>query len=352
MDKNSKNFLVDYLKTYTPSGEEELGNHIWNEEAYKYADDVIRLEYENTCAFLYADLKKRTPKTIVLEAHVDEISWRISNIEENGIIRVVRNGGSDSMIAPSKTGIIHVGKFTKIKGVFGFPAIHVREENGEIKPKDLMFDTGYTKKELLEKDVHVGQIITFDDEPIFLGDKYISGRALDNKLGGFIILEVLKRLKQENYVPNNHLVFANCISEEVGLYGAKLLPLQLKKLGYEISDALVVDVTHHTDTDTIEKSIEGEVLCGSGAVIEHSAQCHKKIKNIYTNVAKENGFKFQHAIGSFGNDTVSFYEHGIPTSILAIPLKYMHTTVETAHLDDVESIIKIFIETIKVLDNE
>lgn len=344
----NKEFLMEYLKTYTPSGMEHIGFDIWNEYAKQIVGDsnVDIASNNNTVANYNVDAAK---KIVILEAHVDEISWRISKISEDGNISVIRNGGSDAVIAPSKTGVIHLGNGETIKGVFGIAAIHVRGRGNESAPKveDLRFDTGYNKEELSKKGVRVGQIITFDDQPFILGDKYICGRALDNKLGGYIILEALKKFKahfdKNNAVPSIGVIVANCISEEVGLYGARILAQELKaKYKDKISGALVVDVTHDTTVDKTNQHKEGVVKCGDGAVIEHSAQCHYNITKMFEEVAEENKIKYQHAIGGFGNDTVSFYETGINTAILAIPLKYMHTTTEVADMADINAIIDIF----------
>lgn len=346
----NEKFLFDYLNTYTPSGMEHLGFQVWIDEIEKIVPkDNIKVYKNNNVT---AKLGVEDPKSVViLEAHVDEISWRISYISEDGMISVVRNGGSDSAIAPSKTGVIH-HKNGMLNGVFGYPAIHVRERTNEKAPKveELRFDTGYNKEELTEIGVKVGNIITFNDSPQILADRYIVGRALDNKLGGYIILQAFKRyneyLKSNNIKPSVEVIIANCISEEVGLYGAKILAKDLVNVyGLDkIHSALVVDVTHDTSVEKTNRHKEGNIKCGLGPVIEHSAQCHYKLNEIIENIARIKEIQYQDAVGSFGNDTVSFYENGINTAIVGIPLKYMHSTVEMASIDDINAIVELFYE--------
>ena len=150
---------------------------------------------------------------VVIEAHADEISWFVNYITDDGYIYVIRNGGSDHQIAPSMRVNIKTKKGI-VKGVFGWPAIHVRDPKTEQNPslKNIFIDVGCSsKKEVEAMGVHVGCVVTFEDELMELNKKYFTGRALDNRMGGFMIAEVVKRLS-ENTVSYTHLTLPTICS--------------------------------------------------------------------------------------------------------------------------------------------
>ena len=128
---------------------------------------------------------------VVIEAHADEISWFVNHISKDGFIHVIRNGGSDYVIAPSKKVNIHTSKGI-VEGVFGWPAIHTRHGDGKVVPKleNIFIDVGAkNKEEVLEMGIHVGCVITFTDELWLMNEKFYTGRALDNRMGGFCIAQ-------------------------------------------------------------------------------------------------------------------------------------------------------------------
>jgi putative aminopeptidase FrvX len=283
------------------------------------------------------------PYKVVIEAHCDEIAWIITQIEKDGYIRVKRHGGSDNMIAASKTVLIHTHEGQKVPGVFGWPAVHVRDKYAEMGPEqhELWIDLGVDSDEKVrELGVEVGNIVTFDDQFGELGDYYV-GRSLDNKIGGYIIAEALRIIKESGKMLPYDLYVVNSVQEEVGLYGARMIA---KKLQADI--ALVHDVCHNTNHPKMNKAKDCDVVGGEGPCVEYTAQNHRKILAKFKEVAKATDNKIQHTVGSYGNDTVSFFLENTPTAILATPLKYMHTTVEMAHKQDVTACIELFVNTL------
>lgn len=329
-------FLENYLNSYTPTGEEYEGQKIWIDELSKYVDSTDSDAYGTA----YGVVNGSSDKRVVIEAHVDEISWMVINIESDGFLRVKRNGGSDNMIAPSKTVVVRTHKGEYIRGVFGYPAVHVRKNYTEqgLDQNELWVDLGLTKEEVLTKGVEVGNMVIFDDKFSKIGN-YYTGRSLDNRIGGYIILEVAKRLKENNVKLPFDLYVVNSVQEEVGLYGAKMIAQTLKP-----DMAIIHDVCHNTNTPRYDKSKDGDVKGGNGPVLEYTAQNHRKIVSKIREIADSNEIPYQLSIGSYGNDTMGFFlaNGGTPTTIIATPLKYMHTTVEQAHVDDVENAIKLF----------
>jgi len=347
--KNEEQFIYRYLNAFSPVGEESEGQQIWIDEVNNYVDGMYVDPYGTAVGRVTTDsvYMDKTPR-VVIEAHCDEIAWIITNIEKEGYIRVKRHGGSDNMIAPSKDIVVHT-KNGKVNGVFGWPAIHTRDSYVEEGPDqhELWVDLGAeSDEEVAELGVEVGNIVTFNDPLRQIGNYWV-GRSLDNKIGGYIIAEVAKRLKERDIKLPFDLYVVNSVQEEVGLYGAKMIA---KRLQADL--ALVHDVCHNTNTPRIEKSKDGNIKGGKGPTLEYTAQNHRKINNMIEEIAKKNDIPVQKAVGSYGNDTMAFFLENTPTAILATPLKYMHTTVERAHVDDVENCIELYINVLQSIDSE
>ena len=330
-----KKFLEDFLNTMSPVGEEYEASKMWAENIKPYVTSLHDDNYGNVWGFI----KGTTDYKVGLEFHLDEIAFKITNIDNDGIISVCRNGGSDAMIAPSKTAIIHTKDNGKIRGVFGQIAIHCRKTSDDkpVKMEDLIFDIGVDSKErVLELGIEIGDNITFDDKFCEIGD-YYTAKSLDNKIGGVIIYEVARRLQENNIVLPYDLYLIGSTTEEIGLLGAANVAQQLK-----LDVCLVHDVTHHSLTPGINVKIECPIKSGSGPVLQYTAQNHRKLVQFVSDIAKENNITIQKEVGSYGNDTMSFFRNGSVTMIISSPLKYMHTTVESVHKKDVDSAIDLF----------
>lgn len=342
---DSKEFLYDYLNAYSPVAEEGEGQKVWTDYLTEYVDEIHHDNYGTAYGIVKSGIEGA--QKVVIEAHCDEISWMISHIDADGFVYVVRHGGSDHQIAPSKTVVIHTRKNGRLKGVFGWPAIHVRKDK-EDNPslKNNFIDVGASSKdEVIEMGIEVGNIVNFDDRLHEMGNYYV-GKALDNKIGGYIIAEVTRRLKENGDKLPFDLYVVNSVQEEVGLYGARMIANNIKP-----DVALVTDVCHITKAPMYDVKKDCETIGGNGCAIEHTAQNHRQLIELFRTVGDENEIPYQLTIGSYGNDTMGFFlaDGGIPTAIVATPLKYMHTTVEMAHKEDVESVIKMFIESLKRL---
>jgi putative aminopeptidase FrvX len=344
----SKEFLYEYLNAYSPVAQESEGQKVWTDYLYKYVDEIHHDHYGTAYGVIKSGVKNA--KKVVIEAHCDEISWMISHIDSDGYVYVVRHGGSDQQIAPSKTVVIHTRKNGRIKGVFGWPAVHVRKGKEQAPSLDNIFIdvAAHSKDEASEMGIEVGNIVTFDDRLFEMGDYYV-GKALDNKIGGYIIAEVTRRLVEQKIKLPYDLYIVNSVQEEVGLYGARMIANRIKP-----DVALVTDVCHITKSPMYNVKKDCETIGGNGCAIEHTAQNHRQLIEMFRECGDENDIKYQLTIGSYGNDTMGFFlaDGGIPTAIIATPLKYMHTTVEMAHKDYVESVIKMFIQSLKVLDKK
>ncbi|UII23002.1 M42 family metallopeptidase [Fulvivirga ligni] len=348
MDKKSKSFLEKYLNNASPTGFESSGQEIWLDYVKPYIDEYFTDTYGTVVGVINpsADYK------VVIEAHADEISWFVNYINDDGYIYVQRNGGSDHQIAPSKRVNIHTDNGI-VKGVFGWPAIHVRSKENEEKPtlKNIIVDVGCESKEEVEKlGIHVGSVMTFDDELLELNKNYWAGRALDNRMGGFMIAEVARRLKENGKQLPFGLYIVNAVQEEVGLRGAQMIAQRIKP-----DLAIVTDVCHETTSPLYDRIQSGLQKAGKGPVLTYGPAVHNNVLKLIIEAAEKAKIPFQRAAASraTGTDTDAFAysNEGVASALISLPLKYMHTTVETVHKDDVENVIKLIYEFLLKVKN-
>jgi len=344
LTKASEQFLKKYLNNASPTGFEAPGQKIWLNYLKPYIDEWELDDYGT----VYGVINPGKPYKVVIEAHADEISWFVNHISEDGFINVIRNGGSDHIIAPSKRVDIHTKKGI-VKGVFGWPAIHLRrgKEMDAAPTMDKIFiDVGAKDNKEVEKmGIHVGCVITYEDEMTTLNNRYYVGKALDNKLGGFCIAEVARLLKKNKKKLPYSLYIVNAVQEEIGLRGAQMIANRIKP-----NVAIVTDVTHDTRTPLINKKKQGDTQAGLGPSLTYAPAVQTKLLELVIDTAKKKKIPFQYAASSrsTGTDTDAFAysNNGVPSVLISLPLRYMHTTVEMAHKDDVENVIKLIYESL------
>jgi len=341
MRKESKKFLTKYLNNASPTGFESNGQKIWLDYVKPYIDDHMVDTYGSVAGIINPGQDYK----VVLEAHADEIAWFVNYISPEGFLHVIRLGGSDHQIAPSMRVNLHGDKGI-VKGVFGWPAIHVRDRAKEEQPslKNLFIDIGADSKEDVEKQgIHVGTVATFEDELFDLGKDFITGRALDNRMGGFMIAEVARLIHQSKKKLPFSLYIVNAVQEEIGLRGAEMIS---RKINPDI--AVVTDVTHDTTTPMYNKKLQGETKCGGGPSLTYGPAVQNNLLQMIIKTAEDNKIPFQRAAASraTGTDTDAFAysSDGVASALISLPLRYMHTTVETVHKDDIDSVIKLMFE--------
>lgn len=348
MNKKSEKFLYEYLDNFSPTGFEKSGQKIWLDYLKPFSDDYISDAYGSVAAIINPGKNYK----VVIEAHADEISWFIKYISDDGYLYITRNGGSDHLIAPSK----RVNIFTEkgiVKGVFGWPAIHVRTGEKEVNPTvdNLFIDIGCSsKKEVEELGVHVGCVAVFEDKLTELNGKYYCGRALDNRIGGFMIAEVARKIKENKVKLPFSLYIVNAVQEEIGLRGAEMISRKIKP-----NVAIITDVCHDTSSPLYDKKKQGDQKCGLGPVLTYGPAVQNNLLDMVIQVANKNKIPFQRAAvsRSTGTDTDSFAysDEGVPSALISLPLKYMHTTVETVHKKDIEQVIELMYQFVIQLKN-
>lgn len=349
LKKSSIDFLTRYLNNASPTGFEAEGQKIWMDYLKPYVDTFITDTYGSAVAVINPEAKYK----VVIEGHADEISWYVNYITDNGLIYVIRNGGSDHQIAPSKRVNIHT-KNGIVKGVFGWPAIHTRSRGKEEAARidNLFIDIGCNNKDEVDKlGVHVGCVITYPDEFMILnGNKFVC-RAIDNRMGGFMIAEVARLLHENKKKLPFGLYITNSVQEEVGLRGAEMITKTIRP-----NVAIVTDVCHDTTTPMIDKKIEGDLQMGKGPVIAYAPAVQNKLRDLIVDTAQDKKIPFQRHASSrvTGTDTDAFaYSNGgVASALISLPLRYMHTTVEMVHRDDVENVIRLIYESLLNIKNE
>src|SRR5210317_747321 len=347
LNKKSLSFLETYLNNPSPTGYESGGQKIWMEYLRPYVDEFITDNYGTAVGVINPEATFR----VVIEGHADEISWYVNYITDEGLIYVIRNGGSDHQIAPSKRVNIHTKKGI-VKGIFGWPAIHTRNKGKEEPPKldNIFIDVGCkTKDEVIALGVHVGCVITYPDEFMILNENNFVCRALDNRMGGFMIAEVARLLKENKKTLPFGLYITNSVQEEIGLRGAEMITQTIKP-----DVAIVTDVCHDTTTPMINKKVEGNTKIGQGPVISYAPAIHNLLREHILDTAEAKKIPFQrHASSRYtGTDTDAFaYSNGgVASALISLPLRYMHTTVEMVHKEDVENVIRLIYESILTID--
>lgn len=348
MSKKSEKFLFEYVNNAAPTGFESSGQKIWLEYIKPYVDTTFTDNYGTAVGVINPEAEYK----VVIEAHADEISWFVNFISSDGYIYVRRNGGSDAQIAPSMRVNIHTAKGI-VKGVFGWPAIHVRESEKEPVPtvKNICIDLGAKDKaEVEEMGVHVGCVCTFQDELTVLNNRYYTGRALDNKIGGYMIAEVARMLHENKKKLDFGLYIVNSVQEEIGLRGAEMIAHHIKP-----HVAICTDVTHDTQSPFYDKKTQGDLTAGKGPVLTYGPAVQNNLLALIIEQAEKNKLPFQRAAAtrSTGTDTDSFaYSNaGVPSALISLALKYMHTTVEMVHKDDVQNVIDLMYHSVLKIEN-
>jgi len=348
INDKSLEFLKTYINTPSAVGFETGGQKVWLNYIKEYADTTFTDPYGTAVAVMNPD----KPFKVVIEAHADEISWFVNYISPEGLIYLKRNGGVDHQIAPSQRVTIH-GKKGPVKAVFGWPAIHTRsggaDKEQQPKVENLFLDCGArNKKEAEDLGIHIGSVVTYAEgfDEVSYGN-YIA-RAFDNRIGGFMIAEVARLLKENKKSLPYALYVVNAVQEKIGLRGAEMIARRIKP-----DIAIITDVTHDSTTPMINKMIEGDCACGKGPALVYGPAVHNKLLAVIEKVAENNKIPLQlRAVSrSTGTDTDSFAyaNDGCPSALISIPLRYMHTTVEMLNRNDVENTIKLMYESVLAL---
>ncbi|MEI6351480.1 MAG: M42 family metallopeptidase [Verrucomicrobiota bacterium] len=356
MDSAAKSFLVDLLNTPSPTGFELAGQRKWAGHVRQFADRVENDAYGTTWATLDARVGESQPKRIMIEAHADEIGFIVKQITKEGFLRIDRIGGSDTATARGRRLEI-LGDKAPVRGIIGNTAIHLRKDHQDEKvPKvhELYVDVGASNpEEVAALGIRVGHPAVYSDQAEELGSHHLVSRALDNRVGGFILSQVLANLSLRRDQLRSTVYAVNAVQEEIGGHGAKMVAHRLMP-----DVCIVLDVTHATDTPGIDQAQHGEVKLGGGPSVTHGTCNHPLVVQRLLEVAKRLEIPLQHESSSrySGTDTDVIFttQEGIPSGLISVPLRYMHSVVEMVDLNDVQKVIDLltaFVESVSESDS-
>jgi len=348
MTKTEKSFLFELLETPSPTGFEMAGQKVWANYVGKFADSVECDAYGST----WATLKGKSDQVVMLEAHADEIGYMVKYVTDEGFLYLDRVGGSDSATGRGRR-IEILGDKGTVPGVIGNTAIHLRRDSlgSEKAPKihELWVDVGAASREEVEKlGLRVGHAAVYADGASELGKDRLVGRAIDNRIGGFMIAQVMRKLASAKTKPAFTVVCLNAVQEEIGGYGAKMATHRI-----DPDVCLCTDVTHATDTPALSAPMYGRINLGGGPTVTHGSASHPLVVERLLEVAKRKKIAIQHEAASrfTGTDTDTIYQSrdGVPSALVSLPLRCMHSVIEMAGYPDINATVDLMLGFVESL---
>jgi putative aminopeptidase FrvX len=328
--------LDKLLRTPGPSGYEAPAAEIWRQEA-----SFASLSADGIGSSV-ARIGDASPLLAVV-GHIDEIGLVIRHIDEKGFLWFAPIGGWDPQILVGQRVEVQ-GPSGPVPGVVGRRPLHLLDADARkkvVEIKGLHIDIGAADVDEASELVRVGDPAVIAGEPLGLAGKRMASRSMDNRLGAYVALEALRRCNERGSLSASFAAVA-AVQEEIGLFGARTSAFHL-----EPDLAIVVDVTHATDAPGIDEKELGSHPLGSGPVIYRGATLSPKVFELLTGVAEE--ADIGHSLGATGNstgtdaDAVQFARSGIPTGLVSVPLRYMHSPVEMVDLDDLEATVELIV---------
>ena len=321
-----------------PPGHESLPARVWREAAEAFADEVTTDTLGTTVARVNG--RGESPVMAVV-GHIDEIALLVSHVTDKGFLHVVQSGGWDAQVLVGQR-VEVLTRNGPVPGVVGRKPPHLtdaEERKKAVQLKHLHVDLGAKDGDEARSLVATGDQVLIAAEPLELPNDRLASRALDNRLGVFVAIEVARRVKEAGGGAGPVAGVA-AVQEEIGAHGARVMAY-----GLEPDLAVVVDVTHATDAPGVDPGELGDHGLGSGPVITRGAIVSRAVNDLLDEVATAEGIEC--ATEAAGRqtgtdaDTVHLSRTGVATAVVSIPLRYMHSPVELVDLADVEATIRL-----------
>ncbi|GAA0588390.1 M42 family metallopeptidase [Virgibacillus siamensis] len=344
MEQANRDFLLELLHTPSPSSNEVEIQKKWINYVQDFADEIKTDHAGNAIGVL----NPAAPFKVLLAGHCDEIALVINRIDEDGFLHFDKMGGINPKAAVGMK-VTVLGYNGQVTGVIGVNAQHHGGLKNDFDLEDLFIDCGYRKKDEAEKHVQIGDLAVYKTDPEILMDRYVSGRGLDNRTGSFIVAEVLKRLSQKG--SNVGVYAASTVNEETNMGGA-----YFAAAGIEPTMALAIDVTFATDYPGVNKNKHGDVKLEGGPVLAKGAPINNKINKLLEKTARELNMHVQYELTprmtGTDADRMRLTGRGVPVSLVSLPLRYMHSPVETSSLNDIDEEIELLVTMIANLSGD
>jgi putative aminopeptidase FrvX len=351
MDDHSFRFLRDLLDAAAPSGFESPAARVWRAEAESFAADVDVDVAGNS----YASIGTPGGPRIMLAGHVDEIGVMVTHVDDEGLLYIDGIGGWDPQVLVGQR-IRFLTRKGDIVGVVGKKPIHLikpEEKDKAAKMTDLWVDIGArTLADATERGVRVGDPGVVDTRVVELGNNLIASRAVDNRIGAFVVLEVLRELSRGE-APVAHVTAVATTQEEIGYSGGGARPSAFR---IDPRLAVVVDLTFATDAPGVEKKQLGDHKIGSGPVLSRGSSIHPLMFERMAETAEAQGIPYtiqgSPRLTSTDADAIYLQRHGVATAVISVPNRYMHSPNEVVSLDDVDATIKLIAAFIRGIRDE
>ncbi|MEZ4424719.1 MAG: M42 family metallopeptidase [Gemmatimonadota bacterium] len=342
-------FLTRLLDAPGPSGFELRASRVWREEAATFSDETRTLVTGSTVAAVNPSGRPR----VMLAGHIDEIGLQVTHIDEKGYLYVSEIGGWDPQVLVGQR-VRVLGAKGDVIGVIGKKPIHLmrEEERGKAsKTRELWVDVGGADRAAVTRmGLSVGDPMVVDAGLVPLAGDRIASRAIDNRIGAYTVLETLRLLSRKRKSLKACAMAVATTQEEIGYSGGGA---RTSAYDLEPDVALVVDVTFSTDVPDAEKKELGEHELGGGPVITRGSAVHPLVFERLVEVARKNRIKhtIQAAPRATRTDADGIYlvRKGVPTGLLSIPNRYMHSPNEVVSLKDVQATARLmaaFIESL------
>jgi endoglucanase len=342
MNESAVEFLKQLVATATPSGFEHGGQKLVADYMRGYADEVRRDAYGNTIGVINPENGFR----VMLAGHCDEIGLMVQFIDEKGFLYVSAVGGVNVRLLQGER-VIFQGRRRPVPGVIGVKPVHVmtqkERESGVPKIHELWVDIGARSRADAEKVIAPGDVGTVDAGWIDLRGGLVACRAFDDRIGAFIVADVLRRLAGRKLKVGVYAV--STVQEEIGLRGARMAAF-----GLDPSIGLVAEVGHATDFPDGNSKLLGEARLGGGPIVRRGPTYHPWVVERLEKTAARLKMKVQSQPEARGANTDAYAlqisRAGIPTGIVSVPTRYMHSPVETICLKDADKAASLLAEFI------
>ncbi len=346
MLKESYDFLHRLLETPSPSGFEQDGQRLWCERVKPFADHVWNDVYGNCFAELGA-ADAGDPITVAICGHADEIGLMVNHVDDKGFVYCRQIGGIDPATIVGKRVRFRSsvpGVDAPVDGVIGATAIHLQDKSADAKIRklhELFVDIGAADRAAAEALLNIGDPGTFSEGVMRIGDDIVVARGLDNRIGTWVAAETLRQVAERRQSLRCRVVAVSTVQEEIGLNGAAMIVDSLRP-----DVALVTDVGHATDSPGINHAQHGQFRLGGGPKVALGASLHREVTARLLSSAQSSGITVQRSAtpGKSGTDTDAIFlrNGGVPSGLVSLAIRYMHTTVEMASLRDLQLIADLY----------
>lgn len=331
---NTPQLLDDLLRAGAPSGYEGPAAEIWRKAA-----SFAELSSDGLGSSI-ARVGEAEPLFAVV-GHIDEIGLVVTHVDEKGFLWFAPIGGWDPQILVGQRVAVR-GKEGIVPGVVGRKPIHLLEPDQRkkvVELKSMHIDIGAADGEEASELVRVGDPVVIDAEPVAVAGERLVSKSMDNRLGAYVALESLRRCA-EGDGPGGSFAAVAAVQEEIGLFGARTAAFEVRP-----DVAVAVDVTHATDAPGVDEKELGSSPLGSGPVIGRGSTLSPKVSEMLVETAEAEGIEYSISASGRGTstdaDVLQISRSGIPTGLVSIPLRYMHSPVEMVDLRDVEAVVKL-----------